>query len=80
MSEATSNAKEITSAVGAEGAAPVAPDARGSGGLVEARRLIFEAMDLIEPWRTHCDYRAERSLQEAFRLLDRAAAATGAGR
>lgn len=41
--------------------------------LVERLRAeLYEVRDLIIPWATHCDYRAEGPIQQAVRRIDAA--------
>ncbi len=35
----------------------------------EEREVFVEVLNLVSPWQTHCDYRAEEHLQEACRLM-----------
>ena len=36
----------------------------------EQRERLMDIMDLIEPWSTNCDYRAEPDLQKAVELIN----------
>jgi hypothetical protein len=43
------------------------------------RDAIYSAIANVNPWTTHCDYRAEPDLQRAFKVMEAALTGKGAG-